>query len=617
MHPGKRGAADGRPPRLIPTLLALLLGMAVRAPAGGCGTEAWFRNRARSPATVSASPSHPAAKAASVRTSAAPPYRTLESAHFLIRYSLRGIHRIRFTAADAALRRALDSLYAPLLPADQTDDAAVIAALDRAGAPHPAFAALMSDLFEQAHAYYVGRLGMRAPQSFGPSLFFRAPPQAGKYAVDVADAFLASWAHDPQIEVQPKTYGVTMPASQGGMIMDNDFRYGSSLSPSGDSALGNPLQVCLPASCDGGGAVFRDYAVDWEAGLRVTVFHELYHAVQLTYTPDPGTGYHVWYETGAVGMEERKAPDVDDYLQYLPEFFRNLSGTGMFAYPDLIQNTDPLYGNGIFHTYLTWKLGEDFDVGLWSLLERNGNDIRDALSKVIAAHGLTTEQVYAGFAAQLAFSGRAARAPFASFSPDLPRWPRLPAADLDLDSRPTLRTPLQAPFTVAAFSVTGSVGGRSLFPQATSLAPILATLTADSGGISFPSANPATLLWPPPSGAERLLVLANASMAKSAAAEIRVHASLLSDRLFAYPNPLFRSGGDNRILFSRFPGGGGARIRIVAENGVLVRQLSFAADSALWSWDLRGGKQGKTETPVLPGLYYYGTEGALAPLIIY
>jgi hypothetical protein len=52
----------------------------------------------------------------------------------------------------------------------------------------------------------------------------------------------------------------------------------------------------------------------------------------------------------------------------------------------------------------------------------------------------------------------------------------------------------------------------------------------------------------------------------------------------------------------------------VAENGTLVRELDFQADSLLWSWDLRDQKK----KPVLPGLYYYGTaRGAFAPLVIY
>lgn len=642
--------------RSAPLLGLLLLASAALpspARAARCGTEAWINHRIRLSARPPApAPAGPAAKPGSSGTGSpasariavpgAPPYRTLETPHFLLRYSLHGLHAVKRLSRDSALYRQRDSLYASLdargdaLPSGRARDSAVLARLDGISAPHPAFVSAMADYFEQARAYYVGALGMKPPAAYGPSPFYGAPiGTSGKYPVDIADVYEASLAMDPVQPFDPQTYGATLPPGDGGMLMENDFLWRSVLDPTGSFAIGDTLKSCVPRACSDGGAPNRNYGPDWEAGLKVTCFHELYHAVQFAYTPEPN-GYHAWYETGAVGMEERNAPEVDDYLQYLEGYFRNLAGTSMFDYMRIL-DYNPRYGNGIFHVFLTQELGERFDVGIWESLAANGNNLKSALPAAFAARGLTAEKVFGDYAAQLCFSGRTASAPFPPFSPDMPRWPRLAEKSLGLDSLTAYRTQSQDPFTIQAFRVSGSAAGKTVRPSAVFLVPVLASFATGTGTINIPSgANSAPvdipLEWAGNAAEDRLLVLANAAFQGSASASIQVLASRPSDKLFAYPNPFRRTGGADRLLFSRLPGlGKAARIRIVAENGVVVRELSFTADSALWSWDLRGksgaesgaqsgkesGKEGEKERPVLPGLYYFGTEGALAPLIIY
>ena len=623
---------------LLPCLPALhLLAFMIAASGGrpaqaGCGTGELLRNRQHT-GSGSAGQGQPGASdqygnAAGMRRAAyiPPAYRTLETEHLLLRYSLRGIHGIKRVAADSALTRARDGLYASLaaVPDGKARDSAVIAGLDRIGAPHPAFAKAMADYFEQAHAEYIGRLGMKPPQSFGASHYYRAPMnRPGKYAVDIVDVYPAARESDPWESVSPQTYGLTFRPAYGGMLMENDFIYNAKADPTGGEATGDSLKSCLLRTCDKGGSLNHNYAAEWEAGLKVTCFHEYYHAVQFAYTPEP-RGYHVWYETGATAMEERNAPEIDDYSQYLQSYFDHLPRTGMFDFAD-IDDWEPQYGNAVFHLYLAEALGEGFDVGIWEQLERNGNDLRDALAAAFAAKGLTSAQVYGGFAGQLAFSGTASRPDFPLFSVDMPRWPRLVRENLDLQSAPSIHTGNMPPFTLRAFSVTGiagaysgSAGGKALFPHDRDLIPVLAARTDDSGKLAFPLGSAIALEWPGlakaggSGGTERILLLANASMRKTSAAEIRAHASVPADALFAYPNPLKRLSEADRMLFSRLPGS--ESVRIVAENGTLIRELDFQADSLLWSWDLRDQKK----KPVLPGLYYYGTKsGGLAPLVIY
>ncbi len=80
-------------------------------------------------------------------------------------------------------------------------------------------------------------------------------------------------------------------------------------------------------------------------GLRVTAAHEYFHAVQLGYAfRDQDIFY---FEASSVWMEDVVYDEVNDYLQYLPYFFRHL---------DLPFNTSDgqhEYGLGLWNKFLT------------------------------------------------------------------------------------------------------------------------------------------------------------------------------------------------------------------------------------------------------------------------
>ena len=85
-------------------------------------------------------------------------------------------------------------------------------------------------------------------------------------------------------------YGLTWPGPDGYMQMDND--YAESI-----------------------------YETNGEAGMRVTLAHEMFHAVQFTYWVG-GNEVLWWQEATAVFMEEIVYPQINDYLQYLnPNYF--------------------------------------------------------------------------------------------------------------------------------------------------------------------------------------------------------------------------------------------------------------------------------------------------------
>lgn len=575
---------------------ALILAIAMALPAGAqqlhCGTARLFR-------TSGGAKSMLPLWAAKRGAAASEAYRTLETAHFRISYTLAGLSRIKTVDADSALLRMADSLsrISPGHGTGPNDAAFVDSGLDSLGAPHPRYALTMAAYLEQARGYYVDTLGMRAPRSVGLSFHYHASPgNEGKYSVDIVDIGTAV----PKYRGEPY-YALTFPSEEGGMLMDNDFLYNSRVDPAGGIPNGDTIRSFYR------GSVVHNYGIDWDAGLQVTSFHEFYHAVQFTYTPEPDD-FHVWYETGAVGMEERNAPEVNDYLQYLPAFFEDLPGVGMFNYPDRLS----WYGNGIFHFFLQQELGQGFDVAVWERLAENGNDIRDALSRVGAAKGKSLPQLYAEFAAQLAFSGQPVRPPFQPFSPDMPRWPVFQAQAVNVSSPNLFQIPAQLPMTINAWLITGASGsGKSVEVQDTALVPVLAFSGPDSSLGRPVSGFAAKLEFPDAPGRVNLLLLANGSTTRTLGAQILVLQSVASTRLFAYPNPL-RGAAAGRLYFSRLPHG--SDIRIFSESGSAVRSLSFTPDSTLWSWDLKDGNGG----PAKPGVYYYSENGGpAAPVLLY
>jgi hypothetical protein len=577
---------------LLTKCLTLCLALEAGAQVPHCGTAELFR-RPGGAANLMAQ------WTAKRGLASAEAYRTLESAHFRISYTLAGVHRIKTVDADSVLLGLVDSL-ARLAPGHGTgagDDAFIDARLDSLAAPHPQFAEVIAGYLEQSRAYYVDTLGMRAPSSTGLSYHYAASAgDAGKYSVDIVDVGTAV----SSFRGQP-IYALTFPSAEGGMLLDNDFLYNSRL-----DAGGIPAGDTITSQYRG--TLIHNYGIDWQMGMKVTCFHEFYHAVQFTYTPDPAT-FHVWYETGAVGMEERNAPEVNDYLQYLPAYFEDLPDVGMFDYPGRLS----WYGNGVFHLFLASELGDAFDVGVWARLAGNGNDIRDALSRIGAAQGKSLRQIYADFAMQLAFSGQPPRPPFRPFSSDMPLWPALQTQALNIHAPEGYQTSSQVPLTIAAWKISGAAGsGKSLQIGDSALTPILAFAGPDSdlGGPITGSAF--RLDFPDTAGRDNLLLLANGSTKDTSSAKILVLQSIASAKLFAYPNPVRLASPASRLFFARGPRA--SDISIYSESGLTVRSLSFSADSVLWSWDLKDA----SGSPAKPGVYYYRESGGpVAPVLLY
>jgi hypothetical protein len=173
------------------------------------------------------------------------------------------------------------------------------------------------------------------------------------------------------------------------------------------------------------------------------------------------------------------------------------------------------------------------------------------------------------------------------------------------------QTPAQAPLTIAAWSLAGASGsGKSAQVLDTALVPILAFAGPDASVMAAYPGSLVPLDFPDGPGRTNLLLFANGSVSTAASAQILSLQSVLSARLFAYPNPARIGDPGSRLFFSRLPRA--AEIGIFSEAGLSVRSLGFTPDSALWSWDLKDA-QGSVAKP---GIYYYRENGGEAKAVL-
>lgn len=560
-----------------------------------CGTGLWMERQLEARKTLK--------RAAGAKSAAAlKPIRLLETPHFLIHYVMRGPNRVKLLPEDQALAALVDSLFASLPGSVQGDaaDSTVYARLNARDAGHPVYIRTMAEIFENAHRYYVDTLGMRTPSETSPTSFYYSAPAkpAVKYPVDVVDIGTA----EPSFNGQ-EIYALTYPTGYGGMLMENDFLFNTDMGkdgfPTGDS-ISSRYQ----------GRLVHNYAAEWVLGLKVTCYHEYYHSVQFAYTPKEQR-FHLWYESSATGMEERKAPEVNDYLQYLPAYMDDLGERGMLAFPE---GGLSRYGNAIYYVFLSKELGEDFDVRIWNRLVENGNRIEEALTSVYASYGKSSPEVYARYGAQLAFSGTDAANPLPAFSPDIPLWPSLLRDSVDLRSPSTFASNRRhPPMSILAVALQGSGGsGKALFLSDTALRTVVARLLPDSSILEFSRAKTVPLDIRG-AGGEVIAVIVNGTQDRNAAPlEIRILTSRLDTAVYAYPNPLNQDAGEGELLFSRLANRT-ASVQVYGESGTMLRTLAFSAVNGLWSWDLTDVKGRK----VKPGIYYYRVDsGRLKPILI-
>ncbi len=509
--------------------------------------------------------------------------RTLLTPNFAIHYTVApNVHRVRWTPQDSLLRARADSVLAALSPGLTVNrrDSTLHAVLDSMESPHPLYAVRAGEYLEAARAH-LDSIGMRLPEYASASTVYNAQGQ-GRYVVDIADMGNATGMWGPN-------YGITRaPSSGGSIIVENDFLYAASYQPTTGEVTGTPLRPFIAGE-------FRNYNVEWDMGLRVTIAHEFYHAVQFAYTPSLPNPVHAWYELTAVGMEERLAPGINDYFQYLPSILPDNHAVNVL---NPLDGSFRNYGNGIFHMFLSHNLGPDFDRPIWEALEANGNNLPAALVAGLGSQA-RWDSLFTAYAAAMTLAGTpaAGTSPLA-FTPGMAQWPR-PRLEETPSSGTTQLTLPPGTYRI----VPASEHGR-----------YWVGIPEISGAWRVSSAGQEALFLPGPGvplqgAGNPVLAVANSAFPGGNARSMTISPGGVG--LSAQPNPA--GGQATTVEFATGQGVLSGPLTVVSETGRRVATLAPDTASPRWNWDLRD----TTGERVPPGIYLFRAPGYGAqPLLV-
>lgn len=289
---------------------------------------------------------------------------------------------------------------------------------------------------EKAWILHTDSLKMEAPQGPSMSYHYQDSRYPNKYPVEVIDLGMVRGGSCEGC------YGLTLPDNENTrlstLLMENDFMYAPYWAPTAQWNGCNYRQANTPITSAIQG-VQINYSEQWNLALRVTTAHELYHGVQLRYQ-DYMDHYHFWFESSAVGIEELAAPDLNDYLQYLPTSFSN-PGNSLL---DSSVGSLAVYSQAPLHHYFRHRLGLAFDVKIWERLSQNPQrGIAYIMDDEVKSKGLSGfPDFYSDFIVSLLPAGnRTVDAnPDLLWDPDLPLWPEIKLQSLqstaDIPSQP-------------------------------------------------------------------------------------------------------------------------------------------------------------------------------------
>jgi len=289
----------------------------------------------------------------------------------------------------------------------------------------------LAKYLEYAYNLHKDTLGMKSIFGLDTSYYYEKIVPSGLYPVEVIDTGAEKYCG---------AYGLTFPNDirmprKTQIAIENDFIYGVNC-PEVGKRQGDPFTS----------NIHGNYSKNWYLALKVTVFHELYHSFQLAQF-DISKYYTFWLEASAVGVEEIGAPEVDDYIDYLSNIFKN-PGKSM-------ENLKPIdgYGYVTLYLFLSSEFGLKFDSYIWDYFSKSPKEsFAVQLGRYVNLHGgkdKDVEDLFHKYATNIFFSGSREASwpyPYKRFSDDMRKWPNwkiktsvppyLPAGTFDF-----LRTP--------------------------------------------------------------------------------------------------------------------------------------------------------------------------------
>lgn len=136
--------------------------------------------------------------------------------------------------------------------------------------------------------------------------------------------------------------------------------------------------------------------------LKVTLAHELHHAIQFLYTSE-GINAYVFQEMTSVFYENRLFPEIKDYYQYTNKLLLNPDD-----YPLGTNNALAPYCYGIFFQYLYKKFGDAAIKRVWEL-GGNGVEHFTALNQVLESYDFSMKEAWEEFVTWMYFTGDRAK----------------------------------------------------------------------------------------------------------------------------------------------------------------------------------------------------------------
>ena len=335
------------------------------------------------------------------------------------------VSRVTYTCPSDAY---YDSVYTR-----ETDHFQIFYVLNGPHATQTEFIDTLAVVLEEAFKFHTKTMGMRAPQSVDTTSHYQKPVKKGFFPVEVAEI---DFLRDP-ISVLDKDmcngcFGVTYSDIRNSgkpkdkrdyrkseIIIDNDFVFVPSFSTKLESLTRDGKNCTYPVASETLKNKFHGYPYDeeWAKAIRVTVFHEMFHAVQLQYM-DLFSHWTYWTEASATANEEIGVPEINDYFYYIPKFINSV------GIP--IDNIPSEYAICLLYLYIYNHVDKHFDKEIWELFDKRPQDpFREHLKTVLEKHDVSLDSLYQSFVTALALSGENASMVDSSVwvHADQPNWP--------------------------------------------------------------------------------------------------------------------------------------------------------------------------------------------------
>ena len=450
---------------------------------------------------------------------------------------------------------------------------------------------LLVDL-EKAWDFYILKLGYKKPNAAKKTWHFQKTPANGKFPIEVIELSLIRDNHLIYQGFCENCTGSTFPPSDDSsqaseIIFDNDFYYATSSSAIRTSEFNASCTYPESDKAVINSVTEKNYALDVFDGIRLNVFHELYHAIQFAYV-EYFDSY--WFEASATAFEEIGAPDMNDYWAYLPILFAS-SGIAFS------QISSP-YSLSAWGLYNAKEFGIAFDKKIWEhFASHTEESFENMFAKELESRSLDPDSAFHDFAIRIFFSGSKTSYVDTAWyiTEDAPYWDSSPkelaatTASLELDA------PAFAHYRLKIDSL-----------------PDLSTFRGKASVVTF-GAKESTQIYPLESMsftsiAPKIETSENAILVLSRLRDSST-TILANDTLpmRSYPNPW---RGDTPLCFANLPGKK-KFIEIRTRVGKLVKRYTYTDSHLCLNAE-------EVKSHLAPGLYYFraGSRNSMKPFLL-